>query len=391
MNWIGRTSTLLSCLLLAGASTAHPIAPGEVWVVDAAGGGDFLEIEDAVTAALSGDTILVRSGSYSGFEVSSKSLEVSVDGAQPPRITGAVTVAALDLDQHVSLSGLNLRSGLDVRSCLGTVLFSDCSLTPQGLNTSLGSIPGPHTVRDSADVIFTDSLFVGRDGDTSHFCGEVYDGSDGENALWISSSSVSIYASTFQGGEGGWSSDGACLFICESGIPSDGGHGIEIVSNSTVFVDDVQAVAGLRGDHQDCDGSFGKDGQDIRTDFSSTLLQANDPVLHLQAPVVVREDQPLDLVLRGPANATTFLIWSPDPGYRYLGLDLGILHLRSTGLNFVPLGKIPGSEVLETSVVPPTIPMGEDALRIYAQPFAFHAGGRLLGNVRDIAVVDPAF
>ena len=386
------TLTLLATTLLsAEASTGQPIAAGEVWIVDAAGGGDFLDIEGAVTAAMQGDTILVRSGSYSGFAVWNKSLEVAADGAQPPRITGDVTVEALGAGRHVSLSGFNFRSEVDVSDCLGTVLFSDCSFTPQGLNQLIGSTPGSQTVSNSADVIFTDSQFVGRNGDTHHYCGDVWDGSDGENGLWISNSTVSLYASTLRGGQGGPSEDGACLAVCVSAIPSDGGHGIEAVDNSTVYLDDVEPLLGLRGPPLDCDGAYGEDGQYIRQDCSCTILQANDPVLHLQTPVVVREDQPLDLVLRGPGNATAFLIWSAVPDYRYLGLDLGILHLRSTGLNFVPLGKIPGNGALQASVTPPGIPVGEDALRVYAQPFCFHAGGRLLGNVRDIAVVDPAF
>ena len=391
MNFTRWASLPVLSLLLTGISVGNSTAAGQVWIVDASGGGNFSNIAAAVTAAAQGDTILVRGGNYSGFVITNKSLELAADGSQVPRVNGDATVENLGAGRHVSLSGLHFRSDVDVRDCVGTVLFSDCLFAPQGLNEVSGNITGSQTVRNSADVVFTDSQFVGRDGDTLFFCGDVWDGCDGENGLWVSDSTVTLYATTLQGGEGGPSSDGACLAVCVSAIPSDGGNGIQALNSSRIYLDDVQPMLGLRGPHQDCDGSFGKDGQDIVQDGTCTILHANDPVLHLRTPLVVRENQPLDLELRGPGDATAFVVWSAVPDWRYLGADLGILHLKSTKLNFVALGKIPSNGLLQTSITPPGIPVGEEALRVYAQPFSFHQGGRLLGNVRDVAIVDSAF
>ena len=69
-----------------------------------------------------------------------------------------MAVVALGANQHVSVSGLNLRSGLDVRDCLGTVLFSDCSLTPQGLNQALSHHITPH---DSPEDIHQNGFKIG--------------------------------------------------------------------------------------------------------------------------------------------------------------------------------------------------------------------------------------
>jgi hypothetical protein len=71
-------------------------------------------------------------------------------------------------------------------------------------------------------------------------------------------------------------------------------------------------------------------------------------------------------------------------------LDLGILHLKSNQLNFVYLGEVPASGTLQISIPPPPLPPGEDSLRAYIQPFALYSGSRLLGNVRSVAVIDPA-
>ena len=55
-RWIS-TSSLLVALLSSAASA-------EVWIVDASGAGDFLDIKPAVEAAADWDSILIRSGSY---------------------------------------------------------------------------------------------------------------------------------------------------------------------------------------------------------------------------------------------------------------------------------------------------------------------------------------
>ncbi len=54
-------------LLILAALTLTPTAlPATTWVVDQGGGGDFTTIGAAVAAALTGDTIVIAAGTYSG-------------------------------------------------------------------------------------------------------------------------------------------------------------------------------------------------------------------------------------------------------------------------------------------------------------------------------------
>ncbi|HJM57251.1 MAG TPA: hypothetical protein QF446_07975, partial [Planctomycetota bacterium] len=73
--------TALSCLALVSAISASPV-PGDVWVVDASGAGDFLDIQAAVDAASDDDTLLIMGGTYGGFRIANKELALASDSPQ---------------------------------------------------------------------------------------------------------------------------------------------------------------------------------------------------------------------------------------------------------------------------------------------------------------------
>ena len=85
-----------------------------------------------------------------------------------------------------------------------------------------------------------------------------------------------------------------------------------------------------------------------------------------------------------------WLLWSLDPQWRHLGVTIGNLHLKSNSLHFVFLGTIPPGGVLQTDLTLPAIPFGDDFLRLYLEPLALD-GGRILGNVRRVLVLDSIF
>ena len=109
-------------------------------------------------------------------------------------------------------------------------------------------------------------------------------------------------------------------------------------ANSLIYMDGTQPAGGLRGDHWCC-GSCNwdeKDGQAVYNDGTASVLSGNDPFLHLDSPLVVRESDPMPLTLTGPQGARSWMVYSPASAWRYLGLDLGILHLRSNQLTALP-------------------------------------------------------
>jgi hypothetical protein len=97
------------------------------------------------------------------------------------------------------------------------------------------------------------------------------------------------------------------------------------------------------------------------------------------------------LTIEGPAGATGMLIWSEIPDWRFFGTSLGVLHMSSASLHIVPLGTIPGSGSLTTSITPPQVAAGKDARRLYIQAFAISgASGRLLGTPASLDVLDSS-
>lgn len=66
-------------MLITGVLTLLPT----IWIVDAANGPgtNFTDLPAAIQAAASGDTVLVRSGTYAPFAVAGKALTIRGAGA----------------------------------------------------------------------------------------------------------------------------------------------------------------------------------------------------------------------------------------------------------------------------------------------------------------------
>ena len=89
-----------------------------IWIVDAANGPgtNFVDLPPAVAAAASGDTIIVRAGSYSAFNVSGKALTIRGAGAAAAHVFGlgagapsslGTTIAAVPAGSTFYVSGLS--------------------------------------------------------------------------------------------------------------------------------------------------------------------------------------------------------------------------------------------------------------------------------------------
>jgi hypothetical protein len=89
-------------------------------------------------------------------------------------------------------------------------------------------------------------------------------------------------------------------------------------------------------------------------------------------------------------GAAAWVVSSPETDWRYLGLDLGVLHLRSSQLTLQALGSIPAGGVLTVNMLAPALPAATESMRLFLEPFAL-SGGRRLGNVLSLVVVDSSF
>lgn len=193
-------------------------------------GGGFTEIAAAVAAAPNGATILVRPGTYQGFQVVGKGLSILCDpGAL---VAGAVFVGGIAGNQAVTLRGLTSAAGwvppsipfgtlppklLEVAGCQGRVLIDTVDTTPAAQRVSVLGVlalwtPGfvgtaceQLVIRDStfrADCSLTDCTTA---IESTTFAG-IYDYANGAfntPGLRVQNGSVRIGgASSFQGAQG---------------------------------------------------------------------------------------------------------------------------------------------------------------------------------------------
>jgi hypothetical protein len=188
-------AVLLVLLCAAGAA-----AQGDVLVVKTAAGPgvDFTSVSAAVSAAADGDTVLVHAGSYAGaIAISGKSLTLVAQADAAVTLTGGVSVAGLDGQQLVSLSGLTLHT-LQLNGNAGAVWIDGCTVAGTGSITvplPFDAVAGHAIVAtDCAHVVIARSVVSGGDAWSlqSAYGGE---------AVRASGSSLWVYDSQFIGGD----------------------------------------------------------------------------------------------------------------------------------------------------------------------------------------------
>ncbi|MCA8977374.1 MAG: hypothetical protein KDC98_21810 [Planctomycetes bacterium] len=139
-------------------------------------GGSYSQISAAVAAAPSGATILVRPGTYQGFQVVSKTLTILCDPSA--QVAGEVFIGGIAAGQSVTLRGLTSASGwvpptiptpsalpklLEISNCLGRVLIDTVDTTPAVSRVTVMSIlvlwtPGI-VASNCAQLVIRDSTF----------------------------------------------------------------------------------------------------------------------------------------------------------------------------------------------------------------------------------------
>jgi hypothetical protein len=123
MNRLHRSG--LAFLLLSATATAQ----GRTWTVDAANGPgtDFTDLPPAVAAAVDGDVLRVRPGSYSGVTIAKALTLLGGPGVNLRTQSGFLEVANVGLGKQVTVSGVNVTQpaspGVQVHDCQARVLF----------------------------------------------------------------------------------------------------------------------------------------------------------------------------------------------------------------------------------------------------------------------------
>src|SRR5262245_23875185 len=186
----------LAPLLVAFASPLASAQNANVLVVDAAGGpgSAFTDIQPAINAAANGDIVLVRSGSYAGFEVQAKSVSIVADAGASVVVNSASTIKQLGDDQRVEVMGVTLTPipqalgqsllPLDVTSCAGVVWLERVTATAQW-NASFPSVSGLRVANCASVTLLRCTFQASIPGG--------FAGPSGAPGLDVSNSTLAIY------------------------------------------------------------------------------------------------------------------------------------------------------------------------------------------------------
>jgi hypothetical protein len=249
---------LIRCGLASLALAA--VASASVLVVSP--GGAITQIQQAVNLASEGDTILVESGSYSGFTVNGLSLAIAGDAGSTVRVEGAVSILNLHEGQVVVLQNLNVHGpnggtpsvqpAITLANDTGRVRIQGCSVI--GGNADVCA----QVVVDGGDAIHADSCddvalihCVSRGGNSTTDGNEIVFGIGGNGAL-ATLSVLTAYESNVYGGDGSVCCDG-----------SSGGNGLSLRAGSFLFGSGCQAIGAAGANAQYvCTCAYGGDGGD---------------------------------------------------------------------------------------------------------------------------------
>ncbi len=354
------------------AAALPALARADVHVVDPGQPGAFATPQAAISAAVDGDTVLVKSGSYAGFTIDGKALGVVVDDGHVATVSGTVVVRNLVPGQEVRIAGFQVMGdssgivsgncfgsqelpgpGLLVENALAAVRFQDCSFQGAigssdcggGLFTELDDSYDGARVLDSDNVAFVRCTLKGGEGRTMSPTAALFVAGSGGRGVFAQDSLIAFHDCTLLGGHGGDATHGgaggtAYLVRGLGGLVSgctliggDGGFGEDFLpTNPKPGGDAIRAELGANpadgaqvqhldsllqgglGGSEFISNDTGPDGEP----FAGPGLEVAFDGLadHLAAPRTVRENATLSLVIQGTPGRQAVLIRSRYARFR---------------------------------------------------------------------------
>ncbi len=178
----GVASRVLFGMVVAGLS---PLARGDEFLVDAAGGGDFVRVQDAIDAAVDGDIVLVAAGVHAPFDFRSKRIEVrSTSGAAMTTIDAAgLPASAVTIGSRATFA--TVLRGFTILTGSGTVFPQSGSSWRAGGGCYLWGDPADDFI-PSATI--EDCVFIGSSGGCGYGAG-----------VWTRAANLAIRRCVFDG------------------------------------------------------------------------------------------------------------------------------------------------------------------------------------------------
>jgi len=401
----------LALLLLA------PLASADVRVVSPA--GPYTQIQPAINAANDGDLVLVKPGTYVGFQVQAKALAIVGDSLALVPVIGTVSVTDLAAGQTVSLIGLNVTGlaaasasshfGLYSNNNLGSLRCQRCTFT--GASPTLVPSNGFDGVRieNSSDVSLAGC--TARGGDCTEASPSPYLMTVGGCGVRCLTSTLTFFDCAI---EGGWGEEAISYVSGSGGAGLQATDGTIFGSNSTIRggqggYGDFSPGPGYGGAGADVSGSMmralgctlvgGLDGDYEETGQSGPAFVGGTydflpgtPRTLSVAPDRLRELHSLGLTFHGAPGEQVYLLvgletavqWDPlrlanyliaPPQYRTL--LLGTTNASGDLIRSLPFGDLGGTTQSQV---------------YFLQPLFSGAGGaQQLGTPVTLAVLDQAF
>jgi hypothetical protein len=402
-----------------------------VLVVDAAGGGQFTQIQAAVDAALDGDTLLVKTGTYSSFAIVNKSLDVVGDANAVVTVMGGAEVRSLAAGRAVVLANLVVHgqssasdwhaNGLYLKNDTGSVRVQRCT-SSGGSSTSFSTLCAGADVESCLDVAFVacslhagtfNSVFVTPSGlvatgsmiavydcqvagsDGSLDCFSMSVGSGGIGAL-VTGSFVFASGTQFIGGNGA-DADG---FPCPPQNGGNGGVAISLLASaaaaSQAELIDTQ-LAGGHGGMGSCSIGCGNDGHDgapssVGTGCVLDVIPGSKRVL--SAPNVARELASYTLNFQGQPGDQVGVFFAPQTSFDYVPALRGVKMVATDHPPMLAawLGIADATGSVSARYSFPDLGPGVQSKEYFLQAIVQTASGTtVLGSPASLAVLDSSF
>lgn len=215
-----------SSILCASFALTTSAFAGQVRVVGPSP-AQYATVQSTLDAALDGDVVLVKAGSYPSFRTADRSVSIVAESGQIVTIQGAIRVIGLSSTRRVLVSGLSsivtgvvgsaeMNSGLYLESNAGQVVVQDGTFTTfTNASTASGAF-----MRDCSGVslvrTISRSTAFGRPG-----------------VSITTNASVDMQTSEARGAVGTAGAEPLSTFSIDGG---NAGHGLEYLANSASFL-----------------------------------------------------------------------------------------------------------------------------------------------------------
>lgn len=429
---------IAAVLLISG-----PLAAQQIWVVDAAAGAgsNFTDIAPAVAVATDGDVILVRSGNYTSFTITQKSLAITADLGAACAVSGTVTIQNLTISQWATLRGLNIQgapAGLNLQNDTGGLWIEGCNIsgangvdTPgfyaggsaavaahcdncillQCVLTGGFGVSAPMTTvyadgakggtgldADHCNLVLYDCQSKGRrGGDAGVTSGFTTNGGAGGNGAQCTNSTVFASGTLFRGGGGGAGVDSA-PFPSFCGFGGNGGNGIWLAGSSFNQFTNLNCTffggaAGISQGGSQCSANPPSPGVGIKT-TTGTITNYPGTSRSFTMPSPVREQQNLTLQFsKGAPGEEAFIVFSNGAAPFSAPSLLGILLPDLLTIDAFDAGVVPGNGTLTTVVALGPLPPTVQASVFFVQSIFvdFTTGNAILGAASELTILDSAY